>query len=800
LPDDVTLSPKTEHAPSRSGVTPTAERKRRQRARARAAAAAAAPLMFERADWTLFIRRETLPQKAGCAPYQIGRVLLKEAVDNALDAGADVQIERIFGGYRIIDNGPGIEPDDVPRLFAVNRPLLSSKLKRLPLRGMLGNGLRVVMGAVAAYDGEISVTTRGRRLSLAVDPVTGATSVLTDERVPHESGLIVEIKLTEFDGSELDPAELSLTVAKRGQHYRGPSQPAWYSPCDLHELLQRVTPATVTVGAVVQDVFDIALDDQRRARDLTGAEIAELYSQIRGTSNGKTDIGHLGNSSDEPYGRTDGVARIGRAEIPYCVECWTSCSHISRDCEPAEDAEVLLNRSPVLTPLSIDSDSYGLELSGCGLQRIIIKSAKRANYVVRLSIITPHIRLMNDGKTPFLGDFQDAIQRAVTKAANAAYRAMTRPPKKMSIIDASWRVMSRAYAAASDNGTLPANARQIMYAARPRILALTGTATLNDNRFIQYALPDYVAAHPDECADWDVVFDDRGHFVEPHTGRRVGLGTIRVRNYVDEPLAIGPAFALSAPALYPTTGPDNRYRNVLYVEKEGFEPLLAAARIADRFDISTMSTKGMSVIAARELIDWLAPKIDRLFVLHDFDVSGFSIAGTLTTDSRRYVFKNAIAVVDLGRRLADVEALGLQSEPVKPDCHRKKTSETLRRHGAFSAEIDFLLGDGEEDPRRVELNAMTSRQFIDFIERGLIEHGVAKVIPQPDILEQHARRLIAQRLAKDALNKVRDQLAAEAAACELPGDLDNQVRHLLAEQPELSWDMALAMILKRIGR
>jgi len=94
--------------------------------------------MFERADWTLFVRHETLPQKAGCGPDQIGRVVLKEAVDNALDTGADVRIQKIFSGYRIIDNGPGIDPEDVPRLFAVNRPLLSSKLKWLPLRGMLG--------------------------------------------------------------------------------------------------------------------------------------------------------------------------------------------------------------------------------------------------------------------------------------------------------------------------------------------------------------------------------------------------------------------------------------------------------------------------------------------------------------------------------------------------------------------------------------------------------------------------------------------------------------------------------------
>ena len=43
---------------------------------------------------------------------------------------------------RRFDNGPGLDPADVPRLFAVNRPLLSSKRRRLPLRGMLGNGLK----------------------------------------------------------------------------------------------------------------------------------------------------------------------------------------------------------------------------------------------------------------------------------------------------------------------------------------------------------------------------------------------------------------------------------------------------------------------------------------------------------------------------------------------------------------------------------------------------------------------------------------------------------------------------------
>jgi hypothetical protein len=250
---------------------------RRMRAREKAAATASAPpMLYERADWSLFTRPESLPQKAGCAPEQIGRITLKEVVDNALDVSENVKVEPIPGGYRVIDHGPGINPAEVPRLFAVNRPLLSSKLKRLPLRGMLGNGLRVVMGAVAAFGGAITVTSRGHRLKLAVDAVTGLTSVASDKPAATAPGTTVEITLREFNGSEKRPAELSLIVARQGKQYSGPSRPAWYGPDDLRELLARVTPNTATVGAVVADVFDIKIADQRIAATLPRDEIGQL--------------------------------------------------------------------------------------------------------------------------------------------------------------------------------------------------------------------------------------------------------------------------------------------------------------------------------------------------------------------------------------------------------------------------------------------------------------------------------------------------------------------------------------------
>ena len=50
-----------------------------------------------------------------------------------------------------------------------------------------------------------------------------------------------------------------------------------------------------------------------------------------------------------------------------------------------------------------------------------------------------------------------------------------------------------------------------------------------------------------------------------------------------------------------------------------------------------------------------------LFVLHDFDVAGFMIFGTLHRDTRRYQFGSYIEPIDLGLRLEDID--GLEQEP-----------------------------------------------------------------------------------------------------------------------------------------
>lgn len=369
-----------------------------------------------------------------------------------------------------------------------------------------------------------------------------------------------------------------------------------------------------------------------------------------------------------------------------------------------------------------------------------------------------------------------------------------RKVKPMTAKAAAWRVMEQAYLKASHGGTLPANARQMMYAARPPIIELTGKASpwKSSATFTQVLLPDYMDAHPDQCASWDVVFDDRGHFAEPHTRRRIGVGTLAVRDYIRDWHQIIPTeLAPSMPVRLKTTGPALRYRFALFVEKEGFNPLLDRAQIAERYDLALLSTKGMSVTAARQLVERLSEEGVTTLVLHDFDKSGFSICHTLQNDTRRYRFKTTPKVIDLGLRLADVETMKLDSEAVEYGGDADPRPGLVER-GATPAEADYLVTgkkDGKWTGRRVELNAMDARQFLDWLEDKLQDVGVEKFIPDDaDAIKAAWRRawLIAE------LNKAIAQAAETLPQPpEPPDDIAEQVRAKLAQHPAMRWDAAL---------
>src|SRR5216683_6643065 len=209
-------------------------------------------------------------------------------------------------------------------------------------------------------------------------------------------------------------------------------------------------------------------------------------------------------------------------------------------------------------------------------------------------------------------DMLDAVETATRKWTRqkkseerhpgmVRYRAsrMTKEPRT-SQKEAAWEVMEAAYMAASGNGSLPAMARQIFYQARPKIMEMTDDKQLAYGYFSQVLLPDYIEEHG---VSWNVVYDARGHLEEPHTNRRIGVGTIEIGNYLHAMRAPKIVAAEFSDANVDVIGPSGGISGVLFCEKEGFNPLFRSVNLANRYDLMIISTKGVSVTAARQLID-----------------------------------------------------------------------------------------------------------------------------------------------------------------------------------------------------
>jgi hypothetical protein len=281
-------------------------------------------------------------------------------------------------------------------------------------------------------------------------------------------------------------------------------------------------------------------------------------------------------------------------------------------------------------------------------------------------------------------------------------------------------------------------------------------------------LPDFVN---ENGVEWDIVYDDRGHFTEPHTKLVIGLGTLNVRAYLSRVARLKLEGANFAPASIKTYGPHGSFSAILYVEKEGFMPLFERVKLAERYDIAIMSSKSMSVTAARELVNRI-------------------IKDTLENDTRRYRYTGTPNVIDLGLNYGDIRGLS-------PERNNSKVSaERLKQAGLSNAAINFLSG------QRVELNAMTSRHLLDFVERKLKHHGISKIIPGSETLAKTYEMFAASDRLSDAFDELKEKLKKlkeeggdDQEPIKAPEDLADKVNALLKQQPHITWHRAIKLTI-----
>jgi DNA topoisomerase 6 subunit A-like protein len=328
--------------------------------------------------------------------------------------------------------------------------------------------------------------------------------------------------------------------------------------------------------------------------------------------------------------------------------------------------------------------------------------------------------------------------------------------------------LDQAIADASGDGAFRFNERQLFYQLRPIVLDETGQPLQITN--FKAILTDY----KNENGEIQGMYrEPRGSIYHPHCKEEIPLGTLTVEDYER------PAWT---------------FNKLVYIEKEGFSEALKASGWAERHDCMLMSSKGFSTRAAKDLIDKLVEHDEpvTVFCVHDADAAGTMIHQTLQGETRARGARK-IRIINLGLDPWEAIDLGLEVE----DVEEKKRNKLVAK---YVTDREDTAPDGNEwdewlQDYRVELNAMTTPQFIEWLDAKMAEHGNGKLIPPPEVVaeeleakfEEDLRAAVTERILREA--DFEGQVARAMAEVERPTDTDmvTAIQPRLEKTPAEEW-------------
>lgn len=759
-------------------------------------------------DWIGFRMLARLPELAGVPRRWLRRVALKELMDNALDevtqegtwpAAGAVRIEALEDGrYLVHDDGPGIDPSKVPALFAINRQRTSSKRWRMPFRGVLGNGLRVVVGLITATGGTLEVLTRGRHLVLATR-ANGSTAVISDtsEASTVERGMTVIVGFGATSGASIDEQDRQPTywavqaveLSKTGEPFRGLPSPFWIDRDHWVSQLA-LQPDRRTIREIIAGfegcsgpkagriVRSLGLKG-RVANGLTEDEAVSTLIAARSATKPVRPrrLGAIGPRRDwTGYGKAEGEITEGGhapiAQIPVVVEVWGKQIAPRRDW--ARMVPLFVNRTPVTTGALYASALADQHCSVSGFELLATFKSSPGAYVYEASIVTPLMPITSAGKEPSLAQFEGVMAEAfaqATRRAHAAWkaeghedeqqgeaesgRAGTPPaapkppdppkPKRVSLKKAVFANIDAAITSVRERpsgqpGSF--NQRHLYYELRD-VVQKAAARGLTGDRFGAI-----ITEYEDKFGPIAGMHrDPRGMLYLPHAddlprGRAsMPVGTLSVAEFVR---------------------PELHFGSLLYVEKKGVAEILRDEGFADRWDCALLGGEGFSTRAIRDLIDHIEDRGEpcKFFCLHDADASGSLIYQTLQEATKARP-RRLVEIVNIGIEPWTALEMGL-----KPEGIMRKTQKRLPVADYVRARADGAKWEQWLQHNRVEINALRPAALIDYLEGQFRQHRVHKVIPPDRQSRSLVRGHLRSMLAAEISGEVEPEIFAKVAQLE----------------------------------
>lgn len=704
-----------------------------------------------------YFTEDGLIKQIGLTKDYWDKVIIKEIIDNALDAIEPlsskavniVQNESLLGIY---DNGNGISCDIVKSIYDFSFYVSQNRLYVTASRGKQGNGLKTIISICFLKNYRLLWHTKD---GVILEGIIDAEKVKDGEI----SVDFIEVGTTEKRGIEICGYDLhqisyyknyvyfysvcnpdvSFYLNYFGMEFHNPATTecvdksqnislAYYDYDTFKQFIEKTQDGNTTYKQFLEEYFgtriknksgikskikDIDFDSKEFINDFLMLKEDQqtkrytlLKKQLIGLDNVLNTTIEI-KDTDSPMGINDKI-------IPCLVEFSVRKDTFKSDSGRKEaDIECYINNSITYNnswSIGFDDGWYKIGNKSVFARDLDDLLKEMTNFSFVFHIVSPYLKFTDAGKTrvditSFFNELLDKLNKAIAKQ-NRVFSSENKKPNNRAIMR---DYVTEAFNRASNNGRYAITARQIWYKLREIAPIVETKNTYSD--FTQEILTEWIDTNPD-CED-KINFSDRGNFYV--NGSQIGLGTANVRNFVNTLGTADNTFNCYGGVNSTMHIEDNfnleyKYDKVLYIEKTGFDAIFKAEKVGEKYNMIIVSGQGFSTRAAKTLLYEFQKMGLKLYCLHDLDISGVFILDSFRTTNKK--FKHEIYIEDLGVTFDDVARYGIEPEKVK--IKKEDTKKLLSlpyEYGQF-----FNAGDMY---RRVELNAFTTEQILEILDRKL---------------------------------------------------------------------------------
>ena len=683
-------------------------------------------------------------------------VVFKELVDNALDAIEPVADKNVYINIdtkdkrlQIFDNGKGISIETINDIYDFSYFVSKNRDYITPSRGKQGNGLKTIISICYLMGYRLLWhTSEGSVIENIIDDTAIQDGRVLFQTIRHGNSMQKGIEIVGYKNTN-DPVRekniqkffmcnkdvsfyytydnvLNVLNAKLDAVNRsGNTSISFYDIKAFKDYILKTQDGNITYkkflkmfGSRVSDASSIK--GKIKDIDFSSNEFIEDFIKLKSLQNSKKYtilkshmIGLKYSLNTEILMQRDKNANEIKTYVPCIIEFDVEKVDLKNDKRYYAECTCFINNTVSYDDswsIVFDEGFYDLGMRTCHSSKNLAGLLENYNdYRFVFHFISPYFIFKDAGKTEIditsiITDLAKELRKALAKEKKRYDSSIEKPIQNTDLLRP---YMDDAFSLASTNGKYAITARQMWY----KIREISGAPDEAYTAFTQTVLTEWINNHP-EYED-KINFANRGVF---YIGdKQDGLGTANVRNFINNIDKASNTFNCYGGVGDIVYIDDNfnveyKYDKVLYIEKTGFDDIFKAEKIGEKYHMIIVSGQGFATRAAKTILYALQNKGLKLYCMHDLDISGVNIFKSFQTTNDK--FEHPIDIEDLGITIEDVYRYNIQPEQVEKG---KSDRDKLL---SMSDEYKIFF-DGGRYYNRVELNAFTTEQILEIMDRKL---------------------------------------------------------------------------------